>query len=96
SAAIAARRPASALESPLGVVSAAAGPAPGKTGQEWLADSRCFEAGCEAGEGRNRETGLGSGIIGRGGIAPRSLRRKRGRRRLRSGDRRTAAEVRVH
>ena len=44
SAARAARWPASAMEAPLGIVAAAAGSAPGETGQEWLAVGRRFKA----------------------------------------------------
>ncbi len=55
SAAIAARWAASALEAPLRVVAATARPAPGETGQEWLADGGRFEARFEARERRYRE-----------------------------------------
>jgi hypothetical protein len=51
------------MEAPLRVVAAAAGSAPGETGQEWLADGRRFEARFEAGERRYREAGLGPGLV---------------------------------
>jgi len=51
------------MEAPLRVVAAAAGSAPGEAGQEWLADSRRFEARFEAGERRYWEAGLGPGLV---------------------------------
>jgi hypothetical protein len=81
------------MEAPLGIVAAAAGSAPGETGQEWLAVCRRFEARPEAGESRYREAGLGAGLVRSGGVAPRPLRRLRGRRRLRRWGSGTAAEV---
>ena len=82
------------MEAHLGIVAAAAGSAPGEAGQEWQAVGRRFKVRRpEAGESWYLEASLGSGVVRGGGVAPRPLRRLRGRRRLRRGGSGPAAEV---
>jgi hypothetical protein len=97
SAARAASGPAAAMETPLGVVAAAAGSTPGEYGEGRLAVGRRFESRRpEARVSWYREAGLGAGVVRGGGVAPRPLHRLRGLRRLRRGGSGHAAEVGIH